>query len=272
MQCIQLRKELARDLENNRLLFHYQPQWDLQRNAIKGCEALIRWPHETQGWINPESFITAAEESGLIADLTYWSFNVVLREWSQLSTTRPPTSMAINLSASLLHSQEIVAMVERAINIWGIDPGNLTLEITESAMMADPQTALNILNALGELGVELSIDDFGTGYSSLAYLKQLPVKELKIDKSFVFNMIDSRKDRNIVQSVIDLAHNLDMHVVAEGIENQATQELLTNMGCDFGQGYFISHPLPIEGAMAFFSQGLPEHQERPDPPPSSGKD
>ncbi len=245
-QRIQLHNDLKEGLKRNQLLFHYQPQYDLHHNCIRGCEALIRWPHDTLGWINPELFITVAEESGLIADLTYWSLNVVLREWNLLAAGITQAPVSINLSAVLLNSREIVELVERAINIWGIDPASLVLEVTESAMMADPEDALRTLNALHERGIQISIDDFGTGYSSLAYLKQLPVKELKIDKSFVMNMMDNDKDRKIVQSVIDLAHNLNMHVVAEGIENRETQDLLASMGCDYGQGYYFSRPLPAE--------------------------
>ncbi len=255
-QRIQMRKDLAASLEKDRLLFHYQPQIDLREKRIKGCEALIRWPHETQGWINPEIFIAAAEESALIEDLTFWSLNVVLREWAQLAENMPGNSIAINLSATLLNSREIVDMVERALNIWNLPPASLTLEVTESAMMSDPQAALDTLNALNELHINLSIDDFGTGYSSLAYMKHLPTRELKIDKSFVMNMMNNPKDQSIVQSVIDLAHNLNMQVVAEGIENQATLDLLVDMGCDTGQGYFISRPLPLEGAKAFLN-GFP---------------
>jgi EAL domain-containing protein (putative c-di-GMP-specific phosphodiesterase class I) len=153
--------------------------------------------------------------------------------------------VAVNLSAKLLHSPELVPMVERALNIWGASPGSVVLEVTESAMMADPDAALRTLTRLHEMGITLSIDDFGTGYSSLAYLKKLPVAELKIDKSFVMQMAENREDRKIVQSVIDLAHTLDMRVVAEGIENERILNMLVAMGCDYGQGFYIARPMPV---------------------------
>ena len=135
-------------------------------------------------------------------------------------------------------------LVRRALNIWGAEPGALILEVTESAMMSDPETALRVLSRLHEMGVTLSIDDFGTGYSSLAYLQKLPVSELKIDRSFVQHMADRPQDRKIVRSIIDLAHNLEMRVVAEGIEDQRSLDMLVSMGCDYGQGFYIARPMP----------------------------
>jgi diguanylate cyclase (GGDEF)-like protein len=233
-------------LDNSDLMLYYQPQVDLQQGVISGCEALVRWNHAAQGWISPELFIPVAEGSELIDTLTYWSVNVALREWFKFcGDSSPSASISVNLSAKLLHSPEVVDLIERAMNIWGAPPGALVLEVTESAMMADPKAALYTLQALANLGVKLSIDDFGTGYSSLAYLKNLPVAELKIDKSFVLQMAEDPQDRKIVQSVIDLAHNLDLQVVAEGIENQQSLDMLIGMGCDYGQGYFIARPMPL---------------------------
>jgi EAL domain-containing protein (putative c-di-GMP-specific phosphodiesterase class I) len=186
-----------------------------------------------------------AEKSDLIDNLTYWSINVALREWSAFCGSGSPGSIAINMSAKLLQSREVVELVGRAMNIWGAEPASLVLEVTESAMMSDPNAAHHTLSALHEMGIMLSIDDFGTGYSSLAYLKNLPVGELKIDKSFVLHMAENQQDRKIVQSIIDLAHNLEMSVVAEGIENQQTLDMLIGMGCDYGQGFYIGRPMPI---------------------------
>ena len=154
--------------------------------------------------------------------------------------------LSINLSASLLHDIELIDTIQNAVEIWGIDTATLIFEVTESAMMADPELSMNVLQQISELGAKISIDDFGTGYSSLAYLKQLPVDELKIDKSFVLKMTENESDHKIVRSIIDLAHTFDMTVVAEGIENQKTMELLTTMGCDIGQGYYIARPMPLE--------------------------
>jgi EAL domain-containing protein (putative c-di-GMP-specific phosphodiesterase class I) len=185
-----------------------------------------------------------AEKSELIDTLTYWSINVALREWLDFCVECQDGAIAVNLSARLLQSTEVVDLVSRALNIWGADPGALILEVTESAMMSDPETALRVLTRLHEMGVTLSIDDFGTGYSSLAYLQKLPVSELKIDRSFVQHMADRPQDRKIVRSIIDLAHNLDMRVVAEGIEDQRSLDMLVSMGCDYGQGFYIARPMP----------------------------
>lgn len=240
-----LKGKLKSAIENDALLFHYQAQMDLQKKTLSGCEALVRWNDPERGWISPEIFIPVAERSDLIETLTYWSMNVAMREWFAICEgpgTKTPIS--INLSARLLHSAELVQLVERAMNIWGAQPGALILEVTESAMMEDPDTALRTLSALHDMGVTLSIDDFGTGYSSLAYLKKLPVGELKIDKSFVLNMKDDHQDRMIVKSIIDLAHNLGISVVAEGIENRETLLMLSDMGCDYGQGNYLAKPMP----------------------------
>jgi diguanylate cyclase (GGDEF)-like protein len=240
-----LRNKLRDALDNADLMLYYQPQIDLQQGTLSGCEALARWNHPHDGWIKPDQFIPVAEKSELIDILTYWSINVALREWSEFSDAGPSGSIAINLSAKLLQSREVVELVNRAINIWGAEPASLVLEVTESAMMSDPETAMQTLRALHDMGITLSIDDFGTGYSSLAYLKKLPVAELKIDKSFVQHMAENQQDRKIVQSIIDLAHNLEMSVVAEGIENQQALDMLIGMGCDFGQGYYLGRPMPM---------------------------
>jgi EAL domain-containing protein (putative c-di-GMP-specific phosphodiesterase class I) len=240
-----LKNNLRDALDNADLMLYYQPQVDLQQGTLSGCEALVRWNHSDHGWIRPDSFIPMAEKSELIDILTYWSINLALREWSEFCGSGAPGSIAINMSAKLLHSREVVGLVSRAMNIWGAEPGSLVLEVTESAMMSDPEAALHTLFALHEMGITLSIDDFGTGYSSLAYLKELPVGELKIDKSFIQHMAEDQQDRKIVQSIIDLAHNLEMRVVAEGIENQQTLDMLIGMGCDYGQGFYIGRPMPI---------------------------
>jgi len=241
-----MRCELQTALDTNTLMLHYQPQIDLKRGVLGGCEALARWNHGSRGWIAPDSFIPVAETSELIDSLTYWSLNVALREWfKQCEKYSSSAPISLNLSARLLHSPEVVDLVARALNIWGAPAGSLVMEVTESAMMVDPDIALRTLTALHEMGVTISIDDFGTGYSSLAYLKKLPVGELKIDKTFVMQMSENSMDRKIVQSVIDLAHNMELQVVAEGVENEASLDMLVSMGCDFAQGYFIAKPMSL---------------------------
>ncbi len=255
-QLASLKRNLSRALDNNDLMLHYQPQIDLQRGQLSGCEALVRWNHAEQGWIRPDVFIPVAEKSDLIDTLTYWSINVALREWLEFCAHCRQGAIAVNLSARLLQSAEIVDLVRRALNIWGAEPGALILEVTESAMMSDPETALRVLSRLHEMGVTLSIDDFGTGYSSLAYLQKLPVSELKIDRSFVQHMADRPQDRKIVRSIIDLAHNLEMRVVAEGIEDQRSLDMLVSMGCDYGQGFYIARPMPA-GQLSGWLQQAP---------------
>ena len=244
-QQLELQADLARALSDNQLTLYYQPQFDLQQGRVHGFEALLRWHHAEHGWISPEVFIAAAESSELIDQLSVWTFNTALREQQRLHGLLPGTSLAVNLSPCLLNDREIVTLVHGIMNIWDTPPETLVLEITENAMMTDPTRALRTLEGLHDLGIRLSIDDFGTGYSSLAYLQRLPVDELKIDKSFVLDMAHNPHNRQIVQSVIDLAHNLGMHVVAEGIEDAQTRDMLVAMGCDFGQGYHFARPLPL---------------------------
>ncbi|MGD8936439.1 MAG: bifunctional diguanylate cyclase/phosphodiesterase [Thiogranum sp.] len=242
-----LKGKLKSALDKGELALYYQPQVDLRRGIVAGCEALVRWHDAERGWISPELFVPVAETSDLVETLTYWSINVALREWfGQCGSCCPGGSVSVNLSARLLQSPDIVELVRRAMSIWGVTRRALVLEVTESAMLADSRAARSTLLALADLGVTLAIDDFGTGYSSLEYLKNLPVSELKIDKGFVLSMLERVADRKIVQSAIDLAHSLDMRVVAEGIENQQTLEMLVAMGCDIGQGYYISEPIPID--------------------------
>ena len=238
--------DLKRALKDNQLTMAYQPQYNFINNKVIGAEALARWHHSKIGNVPPDVFVYLAEQSGLIEDLTYWSINTAIRQWSMIQNKIAKTTISVNLSASALNYPDIFEWVEQALNMWGLDPQSLIIELTESSMMKDPENSLKVLNRFSENGIRISIDDFGTGYSSLNYLKQLPVSELKIDKSFVLNMTKDKDDDSIVQSVIHLAHNFNMSVVAEGIENKNTYDALSNYGCDIAQGYYISRPIPIE--------------------------
>ena len=219
----------------------------MQTGRVSGVEALVRWRHPVHGLMYPDNFIPLAEQSGLIKQLTLWVLNQAVaqsREWEQSGID---VSMAINLSVHNLHDNtfpEEVAAILRGFSRTQVN--RLRFEITETAMMVDPARALDILNALGAMGIRLSIDDFGTGYSSLAYLKQLPVAELKIDKSFITSMEGSDNDAVIVRSTIELAHNIGLRVVAEGVEDKQTYDMLAALSCDSVQGYFISRPMPPE--------------------------
>lgn len=240
--------EMVQALENavdeNELTLYFQPQINLRSGQPFAVEALSRWTSEKLGFIPPDVFIAVAESCGLIKPLTVWSLNAAFKGMQGWHDSWPDCKVAVNLSASVLHDNEIVELVRRALSIWSVSPERLTLEITESAIMYDPDQCLTTLNALHSLGVRLSIDDFGTGYSSMSYLSKLPVDELKIDKSFVMTMATDENNAKIVRTVIDLAHNFGLMVVAEGIEDEETIHALTACKCDYAQGFFISKPVP----------------------------
>jgi len=247
LRNLSLMGELRTGLDEQQLVLYYQPKVNMQTGRVSGVEALVRWRHPVHGLMYPDNFIPLAEQSGLIKQLTLWVLNQAVaqsREWEQSGID---VSMAINLSVHNLHDNtfpEEVAAILRGFSRTQVN--RLRFEITETAMMVDPARALDILNALGAMGIRLSIDDFGTGYSSLAYLKQLPVAELKIDKSFITSMEGSDNDAVIVRSTIELAHNIGLRVVAEGVEDKQTYDMLAALSCDSVQGYFISRPMPPE--------------------------
>lgn len=248
-----LEAELETAIENGEIDVHYQPKIDLSKQVISGVEALARWVSPSQGPVRPDIFVRIAEQSGLILPLTLLTLNVSLRACRELQRAFPDFSVSVNLSPSILNEHDVDELVKRALSIWGTEANQLTLEVTEGAIMADPAASLETLRRLRSTGVRISIDDFGTGYSSLAYLKNLPVNELKIDKSFVLNMIDNHGDAKIVKSIVDLAHNFELAVVAEGIENQGTFDRLAAMGCEFAQGFYMSRPLPLDGLLAWMN-------------------
>lgn len=235
---------LERAISASELQLYYQPQIDFRTRQISGVEALTRWFDPELGFVSPDVFISLAETNGLIKGITTWSLNVALKRVQQWLSVWDGAAVALNLSAAMLQDEELMDSVAQALSIWNVDAQRLTLEVTESAMMDDPERCLATLAQLHELGVRLSIDDFGTGYSSLAYLSRLSVDELKIDKSFVMTMSSDESNRKIVRTVIDLAHNFDLHVVAEGIEDDRMLAELRELDCDYGQGFFISRPIP----------------------------
>ena len=240
--------ELRRALGTNQFVLHYQPIVALASGRLEGVEALIRWQHPTLGLIPPNDFIPLAEHTGLIKPLTTWVLNTALaqlRAWQDASGSGvpPELKMAINLSTRSLLDETFPSEVEAALTCWRIPSHLLELEITESTIMADPTRAYELLTELAATGVRIAIDDFGTGYSSLAYLKNLPVDELKIDQSFVMHIREDPNDAIIVRSVIDLGHSLGLKTVAEGIEDLETWTQLARLGCDSAQGYFLARPM-----------------------------
>lgn len=237
--------ELEQAIANSDLEVYFQPKIALKNRMVTGVEALTRWTSQKFGPVRPDVFIGVAERTGLILPLTVFVLNTALRQCQEL-TRDPGFSVAVNLSAVILGNPEVFELVTQATNIWGFEPAQLTLEVTESALMADPETSLDLLKRLAEYGINVSIDDFGTGYSSLVYLNKLPVSELKVDKSFVMSMLDQERDARIVQAVIDLAHTFELAVVAEGVDRPATVEAVAAMGCDYAQGAHIGWPMPID--------------------------
>ena len=242
------RLTLAGDLrdavDRHELVLHYQPKVNLRSGRVIGAEALMRWHHPGQGLLMPDRFIPLAERSGLIRSLTVFAIETAVRECRRWIDAGASLSVSVNLSTRDLIDIQLPEEVNRLLQQWRVPASSLELEITESVLMADPSRAREVVERLGALGVKVSIDDFGSGYSSLGYLNRLAVNDLKIDKSFVLNMIDDAGDAVIVQSTIDLAHNLGLQVVAEGVETQQAYDRLRSMGCDTAQGYFISRPMP----------------------------
>jgi diguanylate cyclase (GGDEF)-like protein/PAS domain S-box-containing protein len=236
--------ELRRGIDQNQLLLHYQPKINLRTRTVDGVEALVRWLHPHEGLLGPGEFVEIAEETGLIKPLTFWVLHTALLQCRVWHQTGASLNVAVNLAADMLREPDLVGIVTAHLESTDALPEWLTLEVTESAVMTDPEHAKETLARLRRIGVRISIDDFGTGYSSLAYLRDLPVNEVKIDRSFVTEMDSRVQDACIVRSVIDLGHNLGLQVVAEGVEAQTTVERLAAMGCDSAQGFHFTRPLP----------------------------
>jgi diguanylate cyclase (GGDEF)-like protein len=250
------RLSLTNDLRHaskDQFILHYQPKIDLNRNTTIGVEALVRWKHPTYGLVSPDEFISLAESSGLMGDITLIIIELAMEQQETWAAQGVDLQIAINLSVYNLLNYHLPQQIKDLMSRYKIEPRQLKLEITESCLMSDPERAQRTLEALNLMEIKLSIDDFGTGYSSLAYLKNLPVSELKIDRTFVQDMMHNRDDQMIVKSTIDLAHNLGCSVVAEGVENAETCERLIEMGCDIGQGYHLSPPLPADELNQWFT-------------------
>jgi len=248
---LNLTSDLRHAIDSSELEFYFQPKVNLRSGEITGAESLARWQHPELGFISPEVFIPVAEQAGMINQLTDSALKTSLRNLSMWREHNPGMSIAVNISARNLLNENLPQQLQFLLGKYNIQPENLTLEITESSIMLDPEKSKQLINDLATRGIRISVDDFGTGYSSLAYLKQLTVHELKIDRTFVMNLLNSQDDQIIVQSTINLAHDLNIDVVAEGIENQETYELLAGYGCDYAQGYHICKPCKHHELRAF---------------------
>jgi len=254
--------ELRLAIERKELVLYYQPKNSLPYGERRGVEALVRWMHPERGLIPPDDFIPLAEHTALITPLTSYVLDAALAQCRAWMDDGHEVCVAINVSARSLHDTYFYDLVESKLVEHGVPSHLLELEITETAIMADPKRARDLLMRLHELGVQLAIDDFGTGYSSLAYLKTLPVHALKIDRSFVMNLQHDQGDAVIVRSVIDLGRNLGLRVVAEGVENEETSDYLARAGCTVAQGYLWSRPVPPEQLAEWLTRPAPDAVER----------
>jgi diguanylate cyclase (GGDEF)-like protein len=243
---LSLKSELRKAIEADELCLHYQPKVSHGGQRVVGLEALVRWNHPRRGLLPPDQFIRHAEEAGLIHALTRWVVKTALAQLTALQARGHCLSMAVNLSAHCLRSDDLPAVIRELLAHSTVAAQALTLEITESAIMSNDAEVLATLDELDRMGVMISIDDFGTGYSSLAHLRRLPVDEIKIDKSFVIDMEEYDNDAVIVRSTIDLAHNLGLKVTAEGVETAEAWNVLATLGCDHFQGYHMGRPMPAE--------------------------
>lgn len=251
-----LESELRRALRRDELELHYQPRLDLQNGRIVGLEALVRWRHPQRGLLTPGDFVPLAEESGLIVPLGYWVISRALRDMQWLlGRGLPPLHMAVNLSFRQFQDSQLLPTLQRLIQERGVDARWLEFELTETAVMRRSEQVLQTMQTLGQLGVRFSLDDFGTGFSSFVHLNSLPITLLKIDKSFVGGMPERPENRQLVRAMINLAHNLNLEVVAEGVENADQQQQLRQFGCDQVQGYWISRPLPLSELARFLVFG-----------------
>ena len=251
-----LESELRRALRRDELELHYQPRLDLSDGRIVGLEALVRWRHGERGLLPPSEFVPLAEQSGLIVPLGYWVISRALRDMQALREQGlAPLHMAINLSFRQFQDSQLLATLGRLIVENGVDAGWLEFELTETAVMRRNDLVKQTMDALGRLGVRFSLDDFGTGFSSFVHLNSLPIALLKVDRSFVGGMEQREENRKLVHAMINLAHNLNLEVVAEGVETEEQLALLRSFGCDQVQGYLISRPLPIEQLVDYLVQG-----------------
>jgi diguanylate cyclase (GGDEF)-like protein len=243
--------ELRRAVEHEQFVLHYQPVVSLTSGRVMRIEALVRWQHPQNGLMMPDSFVPLLEQTGLIRGLTPWVLNEALQFCQTLHASGLLVAVALNLSVRDLQDPFLVDTISEQLAAHQVEPEWIELEITESAVMENPERAGEVLQRLAAMGLKLAIDDFGTGYSSLAYLKKLPVSTLKVDKSFVINMAHDENDAAIVHTSIDLAHNLGLTLIAEGVENEDILTRLTGLGCDAAQGHYLSRPLPAEEVTAW---------------------
>lgn len=256
LQRLNLMSELKEALLEGQLALHYQPKINIEDNTVANVECLIRWIHPVHGFIPPDEFIGLAEQTGAIRSVTHWVLRQSLQQVNTWQKAGKHIGIAVNISAVDLVDLRLPGYVSQLLTEYDVDPSLLTLEITESAIMGDPETAIKSLQSLRRMGILLSIDDFGTGFSSMAQLKKMPVHELKIDKAFVLDLAHNNDDKVMVNTLVSLAQNLGLTTVAEGVENQESLDYLGQIGCTKGQGFHMSRPLPIDKFDPWFDNYL----------------
>ena len=247
-----IENELRAAVRGDQLRVFYQPQFALASGEITGIEALVRWEHPTRGMIPPDKFIPVAEETGLILSLGEWVFQHAVADLERMRQAGcQPGRLAVNVSARQLYHKETLNMLQGILQDFDIGSSMLEVEITESGIMQNPETAVFNLKVIQGMGIGISIDDFGTGYSSLAYLKRFPIDTLKIDRSFVRDIAFDKEDATIVRTIVAMANALNLRVIAEGVENQEQYDFLASLACDEGQGYLFARPMPCDDLIAF---------------------
>ncbi len=246
--------ELDKAIDANELRVNYQPKINIKTGRCVSAEALVRWTAPWGQEVSSSLLVSTAESSGLINPLTLWILNTSIRHLAAFAKAGVNIGVSVNLPPKMLEDEELPQFIQQALDIWGVESSSLTLEITESSMINNIESSIAMLSRLRALGIRLSIDDFGTGYSSLAYLKRLPVQELKIDILFVQNIHNSVGDKQLVRTIIDLAHNFDLITVAEGVEDRQTYDLLCELGCDVAQGFLFSPALPETDFIHWYRQ------------------
>ncbi|HEU4701776.1 MAG TPA: EAL domain-containing protein [Conexibacter sp.] len=257
-------RELKLAIERQELELHYQPKVSLRTGEIASVESLVRWNHPKEGVLSPQRFLPYADGSDAIGPLTVHLIELALRDCAGWRGRGVSAGVDVNLDTASVLDPQLPKEVERLLAKWDLPARALGFELTEAAIQADPDKAAGVLRELADMGVRLAIDDFGTGYSSLAVLREMPVREIKIDRSFVAGLTQSAADESIVRSTIGLAHDLELDVVAEGVEDEPTLRRLAELGCDQAQGYYFSRPLAVDGLLAWFEQPQLD-AERPEP-------
>ncbi|RKZ36901.1 MAG: PAS domain S-box protein, partial [Gammaproteobacteria bacterium] len=263
MQRVGLEQDLHWALERGEFEAYYQPIICLQSGTVYGAETLIRWQHPQRGLIGPDLFIPIAEETGLISEIGEWVLRTVCEQSERLQeASKPSLRLSVNVSRYQFTHRDFESKVVQMLDETQVNPAALVLEVTESAMTDDEENAIGIMRRIRDVGLSWSLDDFGTGYSSLSYLKRFPVDTLKIDRSFVRDVINDADDEALIRAIVAMAHSLKVKVVAEGIETREQREFLQGLGCEYGQGFFFAHPLEIDAFEKYLRDSVARAEQR----------